>query len=512
MEMLETYFAVLESPQLMEDKPPERSRRSTRVATFITIPIVIASLAFAQVAAPAEAGVGAVQILVFILLLGLSGLMSASETALTAIGSWKVRELRDSGAPSAHAFSVLERHPTRFITTLLIANNVVNIAFTALVTQVSLQVTLARGGGESLAVTIATAVTTILILVFGEITPKSIAVHHPVAVSRLVILPVYYLSAVVYPLGIGFTWLTGQVLKLLKLQPTADTIMSPDELRMMLRSAEEVGALEAQEQEMIRGVIDLEETVVREVMTPRVDVIAAKAQASLGDLQVLVTEHGYSRLPVYGENIDDIKGVVYARDLLPYLGEAQAINGTTAEDIMRSAQFVPETLSILSLLRDMRMRKNHVAIVVDEFGGMAGVVTLEDIIEEITGEIYDETDDDEVEEIVDLGDGTYQLQGTANMENVADALGIGFDDDGDYDTVAGFLIGELDRIPQPGESVTVEGVTFTVQSGDERRVQTVLASPEAEETEPPVEGAQPTEKELPTEEGPGMAAAPGAEA
>lgn len=503
--MLETYFAVLESPQLMEDKPPERSRRLTRVATVITIPIVIASLAFAQVAAPEEAGVGAVQIVVFLLLLLLSGLMSASETALTAIGSWKVRELRDSGSPSAHAYGVLEKHPTRFITTLLIANNVVNIAFTALVTQVSLQVTLARGGSESLAVTIATALTTILILVFGEITPKSIAVHHPVAVSKIVILPVYYLSIVVYPLGIGFTWLTGQVLKLLKLQPTADTIMSPDELRMMLRSAEEAGALEAQEQEMIRGVIDLEETVVREVMTPRVDVIAVKAQASLMELQGLVTEHGYSRLPVYGENIDDIKGVVYARDLLPYLGEATAINGTTAADIMRSAQFVPETLSILSLLRDMRMRKNHVAIVVDEFGGMAGVVTLEDIIEEITGEIYDETDDDEVEEIIDLGDGTYQLQGTANMENVADVLGIGFDDDGDYDTVAGFLIGELDRIPQPGESVTVEGVTFTVQSGDERRVQTVLASPEVEEAEPPA-AEQPSEGEA------GMAAAPGAEA
>src|SRR5690606_27575420 len=230
--MLETYFAVLESPQLMEDKPPERSRRSTRVATFITIPIVIASLAFAQVAAPAEAGVGAVQILVFILLLLLSGFMSASETALTAIGSWKVRELRDSGSPAGFAFGVLERNPTRFITTLLIGNNIVNIAFTALVTQVTLAVTIARGGSESLAVSIATAITTLVILVFGEITPKSIAVHHPVAVSRLVIRPVYFMSVVLYPLGIGFTWVTNQVLRLLRLQPTSSTFMSTDELRM----------------------------------------------------------------------------------------------------------------------------------------------------------------------------------------------------------------------------------------------------------------------------------------
>jgi CBS domain containing-hemolysin-like protein len=283
-----------------------------------------------------------------------------------------------------------------------------------------------------------------------------------------------------YPLGLAFTWFAGRVLKLLRLQPTTDTLMSPDELRMMLRSAEESGAIEPSEQEMIRGIIDLEETVVREVMTPRVDLVAVREDASLADLKALVTEHGYSRLPVYGESIDDVKGVVYARDLLQFLGQADVVDTTRVADIATAAQYVPETLSVLSLLRDMRLRKNHLAVVVDEFGGTAGVITLEDIIEEITGEIYDETDDDEVDDIVPLGDGSYLLQGSAHVENVADALALEFDEDGDYDTVAGFLIGELDRIPQPGESVWFQGVRFTVQNGDERRVQTVLANPEPE--------------------------------
>ncbi len=480
----------------MEDNPPERSRRLTRVAPLLTIPIIASSLAFAQVVVPNSSGVTVMQVLVLVLLLLLSGFMAASHTALTAIQAWRARELKDEGTAGSRAFEVLERNPTRFMSTLLIANTAVNVAFTALVTVITLHQVQARGGGEPVAVLVAAAIAGVLILLFGEITPKSIAAHHPVAVAKAVIRPVYFLSVVMYPFGLAVSWITGRVLKLLRLQPTADTLMSQDELRMMLRSAEESGAIEPSEQQMIRGVIDLEETVVREVMTPRVDVIAVEGSASLADLQALVTEHGYSRLPVYGESIDDIIGMVYARDLLPYLGRADAIGSTSVADIARVAQYVPETLSVLNLLRDMRMRKNHMAVVVDEFGGTAGLVTLEDIIEEITGEIYDETDNDEVDDVVNLGDGSYRLQGSAHIEDVAQALGLAFDEDGDYDTVAGFLIGELDRIPQPGETVLFSNVRFTVESGDERRVLTVLASREEHSEEPSEEPSEKGDDEL----------------
>lgn len=465
----------------MEDNPPDRLRRLVRVAPVLLL-VPLLSLVLAQTDAGLRPAVSVGQVAMLVVLLMLSAFMSGSETALTAIGEWKIRQLREEGNDPTGAFALLERNPTRFITTLLIGNNLVNIAATALVTQMSIQLSRNQGFSESLAVGYATGVMTLLVLVFGEITPKSIAVHHSLRFSRAVIRPVYLLSIVLYPVGLAFTWITGQVLRLFRLEPTNAALMSENELRLMLRSAEESGVIEAQEQAMIRGVIDLEETVVREVMTPRVDVIAVAEDAPLMELLRLVTEHGYSRLPVYAETIDNVRGVVYARDLLPYLGRPEALESTRVADLMTSVQYVPETLSILNLLRDMRIRKNHMAVVVDEFGGTSGVVTLEDIIEEITGEIYDETDEDEEEDIVALEGGVFRAQGAAHLESVAAMLHITFDDDGDYDTLAGFLIDELGHIPDAGETVVRQGVTFTVEQADERRVITVLATPGPSET------------------------------
>ena len=416
------------------------------------------------------------QILLLVGLLLLSGLMSGSETALTAIGEWKVRQLREEGKDPSGAFALLERDPTRFITTLLIGNNLVNIAATALVTQIVLQLSRSYGFTESLAVGYATGIMTLLVLIFGEITPKSIAVHNAVRFSRLVIRPVYVLSIVLYPIGLFFTWIATWVLRLFRLEPSTSPLISQSELRLMLRSAQESGVLEEQEQEMIRSIIDLEETVVREVMTPRVDVIAIDEDASLDELLRLTTENGYSRLPVYQETIDDIRGIAYARDLLPFLGKSEALAETRVSDVMSQPQYVPETLSVMNLLRDMRLRKNHLAVVVDEFGGTSGLVTLEDIIEEITGEIYDETDAEEEEDIKPLGEGNYRIQGAAHLEQVAGELELDFADDGEYDTLAGFLISEFGYIPSVGESFDYQGVRFIIEEADERRVIGVLAS------------------------------------
>lgn len=431
----------------------------------------------------ADAGrIGGGQIALLVLLLVLSGLLSGSETALTALGEWKIRQLREEGRDPAGVFALLEREPTRFITTLLIGNNLVNIAATALVTQISLGLSQSLGFSESLAVGYATGVMTLLVLIFGEITPKSIAVHHAVAFSRTVIVPVYVLSIVLYPVGLFFTFVVNGILRLLRLEPTSTALITENELRLMLRSAEESGVIEAQEQEMIRGIIDLEETVVREVMTPRVDVIAVAEDATLSELLELTTEHRVSRLPVYSDTVDNIRGIVYARDLLPFLGRPEALGTTTVSDLMTAPHYVPETLSILSLLRDMRIRKNHISVVVDEFGGTAGVVTLEDIIEEITGEIYDETDIEEDEDILDLGAGHYRIAGSAHLEEVASSLKVVFEDEGEYDTLAGFLISEFGYIPRVGETFDYGPLRFTVEQADERRVQRVLVTVEHAQT------------------------------
>ena len=464
----------------MEDNPPDRSWRSPRPLPPLSLPLIVslAGLAFAQepggVAAPV--GVTALQVAALVLLLAASAFLSTAQTALTAVGEWKVRRLLAEGEEPSSAFVLLERNPARFITTVLIGNTVVNAAIAVLVLDVLLLNAAAIGIGQAGAVALAIALVSVGILLFCELAPKAIAAHDPVRITKLVLRPVYALSIVLYPLGIFFNWLTGQMLRPFRIRPTRAALMSEGELRLMLQSAEESGVIEAQEQAMIKGVIDLEETVVREVMTPRVDVVGIGAGAGLAELQSVVTEHGYSRLPVYGDGVDDIKGMVYARDLLPYLGRPEALAATRVADLMTAVQYVPETLSVMSLLREMRARKNHMAVVVDEFGGTSGVVTLEDIIEEITGEIYDETDEDEVEDVVRLEDGSFRLQGGTHIETIASELGLEFDPNGDYDTVAGFLIDELDHIPRSGEEVTYKGVRFVVEQADERRVVSVVAS------------------------------------
>jgi putative hemolysin len=470
----------------MSDKPPHGLCLLIR---FIPALFLLSFLALAFAQAVSRTGtISWGQILLLLFLLFLSGFLSGSETALTAIGQWKIRQIREEGEDPQGVFALLEREPTRFITTILIGNNLVNIAATALVTQISLGIAISVGASEAVALAYATGIMTLLVLIFGEITPKSLAVHNAVPIARFVIKPVYWLSVILYPVGRFFTFISSSMLRLFGLEPSNTPLITENELRLMLRSAEETGVIEAQEEQMIKGIIELEETVVREVMTPRVDVVAVPETATLEDLLAVVTEHGYSRLPVYHETIDSVRGIVYARDLLAYLKRPEALATTRASELMTPPQYVPETLDILSLLRDMRVRKNHMAIVVDEFGGTAGIVTLEDVIEEITGEIYDETDLDEEQEIQRLNDGHYRILASAHLEEVAGELRIVFGEDGEYDTLAGYLISRFGYIPAPAESCDHDGYRFVVEEADERRIISVLASPVAREIELP-EGA-----------------------
>ena len=449
---------------------PERSRL---ILVLLTLTF---NLSFAQETS-VSASIPLTQILILIGLLMLSAFMSGSETALTAIGHWKIRQLREEGQDSTGAFGLLERDRTRFITTLLIGNNIVNIASAALITQIAIRLADKFKFSEPLAVGYATGITTLLVLVFGEITPKSIAVHNAVPFARAVIKPVYYLSIFLYPIGLFFTFITTTVLRLFRLEPRDNPLITENELRLMLQNAEESGVIEEQEQQMIKGIIDLEETIVREVMTPRVDVIAISEDATLPELLALVKEHGYSRLPVYHETVDNIRGIVYARDLLGLLNKPEKIGITKAKNIMSAPQYVPETMNVLNLLRDMRMRANHMAIVVDEFGGTAGIITLEDIIEEITGEIYDESDEDEQRDIVKLAQQHYRVLASAHLKDVGEALAIAFENEGEFDTLAGFLTSRFGYIPQNGETLEYQAICFTIEEADERRIISVLTSP-----------------------------------
>ncbi|MEZ4606029.1 MAG: hemolysin family protein [Deinococcales bacterium] len=410
------------------------------------------------------------QIFLLVLFLIISGFFSGSETSFTAIGQWKIRQLHEEGQK---VFGLLERDPTRFITTCLIGSNLANIGATALITKLGITFASLSNGrlSENAALGITTAITTVLILIFGEITPKALAVHHAERVANFAIRPVYAFSVVLYPIGLTFTWMASMVLRLLRLEPPNNPLITESELQLMLRSAEESDVIEAHEREMIEGVIELEETLVREVMTPRVEVIAVEQNTPLVESLRLFEEHMFSRLPVYEDTLDNIKGIFLVRDLLKFLHNPTALQHTKVSELMTQAQYVPETLSILNLLKDMRMKKNHIAVVVDEFGGTAGIISLEDIIEEITGEIYDESDHEEELDIRFEEDGSYYVQGSAHLEDVGESLGIVFENEaGDYDTVAGFLISKLGYIPARSESYLYQNYRFSIEEADERRI------------------------------------------
>ncbi|TBH21022.1 hemolysin family protein [Thermus thermamylovorans] len=429
------------------DRPPSR--------WLFLLPFGSLALAQSQTPSPLD-------LALLLFLLGLSAFFSASETAFTTLYPWKAKELSETqGGP----FRLLAGDITRFLTTILVGNNLVNIAATALVTDLAI-----RAFG-SVGVGLATGVMTFLILFFGEITPKSIAVHHAVGLARLAVWPVYLLSVVLYPLGRLFGLVSGGLLRLLRLEPRNTPLVSEQELRLILAGAEASGAIEAQEEEMIHSILELEETPVREIMTPRVEMVALEAGATLEDFLHLFREHRYSRVPVYRESVDHIVGVAYAKDLLDFHCE-EDLKGRTVASIAHPPYFVPENMDAWTLLRELRRRKVHLAIVVDEFGGTAGLVTLEDVMEEIVGEIYDETDEPEDLPIRRLPDGAFSIQAQTPVDEVSEALGVELPE-GEYDTLSGFLYERFGRIPGVGESVEWQGFRFVVESADQRRIERV---------------------------------------
>ncbi len=438
---------------------PKEQPPSWRRALALALPLV-SGLALAAggpgAAAPAE-------VLALAILLLLSGFFSAAETAITTLWPWKIKELARKEGPGS-PFALLEQDVTRFLTTILVGNNLVNIAATALVTDVATKLYGSAGVG------IATGVMTALVLFFGEITPKSLAVHHAGRLARIVVRPIYWLSILLYPVGRFFSWTSSLILRLVGLEPRSEPLVTEEELKLILAGAERSGAIEEEEENMIKGVLELEETQVKEIMVPRVEIVAIEAQASLKEFLDLVREHRFSRYPVYKESIDQVTGVAIVKDLLDYVEDGQ-LDRVRVEAIAHEPYFVPESMSVWDLLVELRKRKFHMAIVVDEFGGTAGLVTLEDIIEEIVGDIYDETDEIE-KSIQELPGGGLLVEGQYALDDLADRLGVEFPE-GDYETLSGFLYEQFGRIPETGEAIAWNGFRFTVAEADRRRIRWV---------------------------------------
>ena len=417
-----------------------------------------------------------------VILVLLNGVFSASEIALVTIRRSRLQQLVEEGRPAAIRVQRLKSHPGRFLAVIQIGINFLGFlasAFAA-VSLVDDAAVFFRGFGpladaaEAVALVAVTILLTLFTIVFGELVPKQIGLAHSERVAMTTSRLIEGLGTIFGPLVTALTWITRRIARLFGADVPADETISSEELRLIIEQVGEQGVLEAEEEQMIHAVIELGEQRVHEVMVPRIAMVTLTAHATFEQAIDLVIEGGHSRIPVYEESIDEIIGIFYAKDLLPFF-KSDAPERPSFRSVLRTPVFVPESLTVDALLHELQRRKVHIAIVLDEYGGTAGLVTIEDLLEEIVGEIQDEYD---VEEpmIVSLSVDEARVDGRADVDDLAKLFDIEFDleDEDEYDTVGGLIYHRVGGIPRPGDQVSVDGLTLTVESIDGRRVGKVL--------------------------------------
>lgn len=406
----------------------------------------------------------AIQFAILIVLLILSAFFSSAETALTTVSKIRLRSMADDGNKRARmVLDVTEHHSRKMLSAILIGNNVVNISAS------SLAATLAYNFGGYM-VSIATAILTVAILVFGEITPKSIATLNSDKLSLSYIRIIRVFMVVMTPFIFIINILSRGILFLFRIDPNArNNAMTEDELRTIVDVSHEDGLIESGEKEMIYNVFDLGDAKAKDVMVPRVHVTFADVNSSYKELIDIFKEDKFTRLPVYEDTTDNVIGTINMKDLLLFDNK----DSFSVRDILRETYFTYEYKNISELLVEMRDASFNIAIVLDEYGETAGLVTLEDILEEIVGEIHDEYDENEEEFFKKLGDFEYIIEGSLSLDDVNDRLDISLESE-DYDSLGGFIIEHLDRLPEVGDEVITESeIKLVVETLDKNRVESV---------------------------------------
>jgi CBS domain containing-hemolysin-like protein len=404
----------------------------------------------------------ALEIVVLGLLLLLSAFFSGSETALFAVNRLRLRNLKEEGSSRARVALGLLEHPARLLSTLLVGNNIVNTAAAVVATA-----TLVRLLGPERGSLYAFLAVTLLLLIFGEITPKTVAARLADRFALVVARPVQWLSWLMAPINRLLSFVANFLARPLgaHVQPDAPMV-TEEEIQLLVRMGEEQGVLQQDEREMIHSIFAFGDTVVREVMVPRVDMVCVEADEPVEAILEVVRSHGHSRIPVYHETVDQIVGLVHVKDLLTSFRDGRLVG--TVRSLARPAHFVPETKRLDELFREMRRKKVHMAIAVDEYGGTAGLVTIEDLLEEIVGPIQDEYDAEEPP-IKVVNERVALVDGRANLEDVNAALDLELPA-GEVDSLGGFVYSLLGHVPSQGERVAYNGVELTVERIDGTRI------------------------------------------
>lgn len=413
------------------------------------------------------------QLLIMILLLAFSAIFSASETALTALSRLKL--VKKNEQESIHRVN-------RMLTAVLIGNNFVNLMLSSVATLFFVR--LFRNFNEGLVALLGTIFVTLIVLVVGEISPKIYAREYSERVYQRASKLLGFLDRVLSPLVNPLLRISNLLVRLLGGQAMEDApFITAEDIINAVSAGTEGGTISKQEGMIVERTFEMSETDIKEIMTPRVDVVAINENATMEEFIKLVNEEGYSRIPVYREDIDDIVGICYVKDavgLIEQLGWEVARKKKVSE-IMREPIFVPETMKVSTLLRIFKEKKMHMAIVVDEFGGTAGVVTLEDILEELVGEIMDEYDYDETSGIKKVAENSYMVRGTTPLNDIERELDVDFPPT-EHETLAGYLLEQFQRIPSVGEELDVNGFHFKVVAATKSKIERVLMTIKRGET------------------------------
>jgi CBS domain containing-hemolysin-like protein len=396
----------------------------------------------------------------FVFLLILSGFFSGSETAFMSANRVRIRELANEGDKQAERVDLLLEDQTKLLTTILIGNNLVNIAASAIATSIAITIFGSKGVG------IATGFVTLVILVFGEITPKSLGNNNPIEYAKLASIILLWLEKILYPVILLFTLLIKKVIGEDKMISSA--FISEEEVRRFVNVSEEEGAIKESEKEMIQSVFEFDDIVVKEIMVPRIDMVCISKDASIDELVDLAVEKGHSRIPVYEESIDDIIGLIYVKDLLQLLQKGK--ENLTLEDLIKPIYFIPESKQINKLLKEMQNRREHMAVILDEYGGTSGLITIEDLLEEIVGDIQDEFDLED-KQINLINNKEILVDARVDLDDLNEILPKPLLDEESYETISGFVLHKLGYLPEEKETIELEGITIEVEKIDEHRIQ-----------------------------------------
>lgn len=420
-----------------------------------------------------------IEIIVLFLLIGLSAFFSASETALTSFRRMYIGEIKDKR--KVKLLKEWLAKPNEFLTTILLGNNIVKVGATTIATTIMYDLIKKTGINRGLAGIFVTFIMTALLLIFGEITPKVIAKNYSMQISRAVIIPINTMKKISSFIIIIFIAISKFFSRLFNVTINDDMfLITEDSIKTYVVQGKEDGAIEEEEQEMIHSIIDFTDTSAKEILTPRTSIFALEGDKCLDEVWDSIIEQGFSRIPIYEEQIDNVTGILYSKDLLKF--DRTKDKAVKVKELKREAYFIPGTKTLIELLEEFREKQNHMAIVIDEYGGTLGLVTIEDLLEEIVGEIRDEYDFEE-ENINQIKDEIYDIKGDTEIEAVNKELEIDVPISDEYDTIAGYVHYELGKVAEVNDKVNGDDYVIRVMELNNHRIDKVRIIKLVTETE-----------------------------